>query len=171
MSRKKPGLFSSLRNKVFAGIASLLATAGTTVTAVYWNAIVAQLTGESQQTRTDGPGGAGKLPVLSLPKQQPATIKVGLLGCQVTEVEKRVQVAEVPPGSTAAILGLVPGDIIEEIDDHRVETADALSVRLAQSRRLFYSRIEVRRGNQNLRGQISLESDTSLAVHQPLNPR
>lgn len=169
MARKKLGLFGSLRNRVFAGIASLLATAGTSLTAYYWNSLVGHQPGESHQTSGDGPGGA-PLPALAIQKK-PAATKIGLLGCQATESEKRVRITEVPPGSTAALLGLVPGDIVEEVDNHRIESAEALAVRLAQSRPFLRTTIEVRRGATPLRGEVTLASDTALTVHRPLRPQ
>ena len=167
MGSRKVGLFGSLRNKIVAGIVSVLATAGTTVTAVYWNAIVAQLTGEPANTGVIGPGGVGALPKLSMQKQTPST-KISLLGCTATEADKTVRIAEVPPGSTAALLGLIPGDIIEEVDIHRIETPENLSVRLAQSRLFFHTTLEVRRGNTSLRGAVTLASENSLMVQRPL---
>ena len=66
---------------------------------------------------------------------------------------------------------LVPGDIVEEVDNHRIESAEALAVRLAQSRPFLRTTIEVRRGATPLRGEVTLASDTALTVHRPLRPQ
>jgi S1-C subfamily serine protease len=173
MAARKTGLLGSLRNKIFALLTSVLATGGATSAFMYWERIVEMMPqGQAKNVAEKGTGLIKELVSASqktepTPKEEPSE-SVELLGCRVVESESRVRVAEVPPGSTAALLGLVPGDIIEEVDSHRITSAEALTVRLARSGRLLASSIEVRRGNASLHGEVTLASDTSLRIRHAL---
>lgn len=170
MVQKRSGLFGTLRGKLLAAIASLLATGATAIAALYWDSLLEQFsggTGRTAQTPNQGTVPVRPIQVL-LSRKQPAATKIQLLGCMVCDTDKRVCVTEVPPGSPAALLGVIPGDIVDEVGSQRVDSAATLSDRLGQCRRFLPTAIDVRRGDTVLRGKVTPSSDGSLKVQRAL---
>lgn len=109
-----------------------------------------------------GPPVVGKLTNL----QRATTCDI--LNCDVRVQGDHVVVTVVRPGSVGALLGLVPGDVIEMVDQQAIDSPAKLETSLAHSRYLFSTTIRVRRGNATLTGEVHQRTDNRLAVRRPL---
>jgi membrane-associated protease RseP (regulator of RpoE activity) len=170
MSRKKAGVVGSFRKTLWATWASLVATVGGSLTAYFWGDIAKLLPGTAADgaKNSSAPFVAQVVGSLVSLKKSANTVKSEMLGCDVSEENDRIVVAEIEPGSPAALLGIIPGDIIVSIDQRPITSFEILNGSLARSRQFFSTVILVRRGDAILQGDVVRTNDEKLVVRRPL---
>ena len=165
--RKKvsTGLFSTAKSKIAALLASVFTVACTSGTVYFWDKITGVQHPDGEKgSKTVSEVVVDKLREKLAKQSTPEGVPVPKLNCTTVADAGSVRVVTVPPGSTAALLGLVPNDQIVSVGNKNVFTPQELEGELEAVGRFFGNSVRVRRGDVTFKGELISNSDKTLKV-------
>jgi membrane-associated protease RseP (regulator of RpoE activity) len=169
--RKKAstGLLGTVKSKIVALIASAFTVACTSGTVYFWDKITGvQHPDGEKESKTVSEVVVDKIREKLGKQAAPEGVPVQKLNCTTVADGGAVRIVTVPPGSTAALLGLIPNDFIVSVGNKNVFTPQELEGELEAVGRFFGNSVRVRRGDVSFKGEVISNSDKTLRVARHL---